>query len=78
MANSKFASEIKASMAKKSEKEPGPGDNPKEMAVDKKRGIPEGSPRDEKLDVASVHPSAHPVVAAAGIAHAILGHRGGM
>lgn len=61
-----------------SAKEPGPEDNPADMARDKARGIIEGSPQDEALDAKSVGmpPDAHHVAAAAGIAHAILGNRG--
>lgn len=93
MAASDYGPEIKSSMQKK----PSPGkakgykdtkaeakaegDTPAEMARDKARGIAEGSPRDERLDMKSmpmhnVPPDAHHVAAAAGIAHAILGNRG--
>jgi hypothetical protein len=55
------------------------GDTPAEMAADKKRGIVEGSPRDERIDMQAMHagaPAPHQVAAATSIAHAILGHRG--
>jgi len=57
------------------------GDTPAEMAADKKRGIVEGSPRDERMDMQAMqHPQGglplHHVQAATSIAHAILGHRG--
>jgi len=57
------------------------GDTPQEMARDKARGIVEGSPQDEQLDMQNNAPrpptggGVHPhVAAAAGIAHAILAH----
>jgi hypothetical protein len=68
------------------------GDTPAEMARDKKRGIVEGSARDEQLDAQQMQraqPTVQPlqhgglpphhVAAAAGIAHAILngGRSGG-
>ena len=57
------------------------GDTPAEMAADKKRGIVEGSPRDERMDMQAMqHPQGglplHHVQAATSIAHAILGHKG--
>jgi len=57
------------------------GDTPAEMAADKKRGIVEGSPQDERMDMQAMqHPQGglplHHVQAATSIAHAILGHRG--
>lgn len=57
------------------------GDTPAEMAADKKRGIVEGSPQDERMDMQNMQhmqgqPAPHQVAAATSIAHAILGHRG--
>jgi hypothetical protein len=51
------------------------GDTPAEMARDKARGIVEGSPQDEMLDMQRMHgqPAPHQVAAATSIAHAILG-----
>jgi hypothetical protein len=91
---SNFAPEIKSSMAKKQMPPPkkatgaakpdGPGDTPAEMARDKARGIVEGSPQDEALDIRNAPPPrpgggttnpAHAAMAAS-IAHAIL-QRGG-
>jgi hypothetical protein len=97
MAATDYGSEIKSSMQKKPSPGKGKpyketkaeakaeGDTPAEMARDKARGIAEGSPRDETLDMQTmrqsmpmhnVPPDAHHVAAAAGIAHAILGNRG--
>lgn len=65
-------------------------ESPADMARDTKAGIKEGSAQDAKLDAMPANqmpqrpqmpmqagpPDAHHVAAAAGIAHAILGHRG--
>jgi len=57
------------------------GDTPAELARDKSRGIVEGRPRDERMDMQAMQhpqgsPAPHQVATATSIAHAILGHRG--
>lgn len=90
MARGDYSPEIKSAMQSKGKKYPPDtaaekkkeGDTPQELARDKQRGIVEGSPRDERIDVQAMQPAQpqqssghappHHVAAAAGIAHAIL------
>ena len=85
MASSKFEGEIKGAMAQRGKQPPpkrgakpysetkaeakAEGDTPAELARDKARGIKEGSPRDERLDMQAMHgngPAPHQTAAAAG------------
>lgn len=92
MARGDYAPEIKQSMGssvgKPRVKTAPPKESPADLARDTKAGIKQNSPQDQKLDAMPQNqmkmpmqmqggpPDAHHVAAAAGIAHAILGHRG--